>query len=164
MKRVFTYLFVISLIFVNNIAIEEAYAKTGLKLPRFVSLSKGEVNVRNGPDKTHPIKWVMHRKRMPVEIIAEAKRWRMIRDIQGDEGWVHQALLSPRRSVIITGETQVIYDRASKKSAPLARIEVGAEASLNGCNKEFCKITAEGIKGWVDRRRLWGIYPNEMND
>ena len=164
MKKTFLTLLLISLVFTNILISNNSFAKTGLKLPRFVSLSKGEVNVRNGPDKTHPIKWVMHRKRMPVEIIAEAKRWRMVRDIQGDEGWVHQALLSPKRSVIVTGETQVIYDRASTKSAPLARIEVGAEASLNICNKEFCKITAEGIKGWIDRRRLWGIYPNEMND
>lgn len=158
MKNILIMLFILPLLFVSNNAI----AKTGLKLPRFVSLKNDEVNVRTGPEIKHPIRWVMQRKKMPVEIIAESKQWRKIRDIQGDEGWIHQSMLSGKRTVIITGETQIIYDRSSTKSAPLARIEVGVEASLKGCNKEFCKISAQGIKGWIDRRRLWGIYPTEM--
>lgn len=63
--------------------------KTGLPLPRFVSLRSGEVNLRTGPGARYPVEWVLVYRHMPVEIIAEFDTWRKIRDWQGTVGWVH---------------------------------------------------------------------------
>ena len=38
---------------------------------------------------------------MPVEIVAEYENWRKIRDWQGASGWVHQSLLTGKRTFII---------------------------------------------------------------
>src|SRR6267378_2202808 len=67
-----------------------AESEPGGKLPRFVSLRSDLVNLRVGPGETYPIQWVLTRKEMPVEIIREFEHWRMIRDWQGTEGWVHR--------------------------------------------------------------------------
>ena len=74
---------------------------SGLPIPRFASLRSDEVNVRTGPGPRYPIEWVFKRKAMPVEIVAEFENWRKIRDWQGASGWVHQSLLSGKRSFII---------------------------------------------------------------
>jgi len=44
--------------------------KSGLPLPRFVSLKTDRVNVRRGPSNEHDVSWVFTRKELPVEIIA----------------------------------------------------------------------------------------------
>jgi len=78
-----------------------AFRSTELPLPRFVSLRSDKVFMRFGPGKQYPIKWVYERKWLPVEIILEFDTWRKIRDHAGEEGWVHQSLLSDRRETAL---------------------------------------------------------------
>jgi len=49
----------------------ERPGRTGLPLPRFVSLRAAEVNLRTGPGVRYPIDWVYHRRGLPVEVIDE---------------------------------------------------------------------------------------------
>jgi len=46
-------------------------AKSGLPVPRFVSLKPDRVNVRGGPTREHEVAWVYTRSGLPVEITAE---------------------------------------------------------------------------------------------
>ena len=73
---------------------------SGLPLPRFVSMRTAEINLRTGPGVQYPIEWVYRRQHLPVEIIAEFRTWRKIRDWQGAQGWVHQGIgcVVPTRS------------------------------------------------------------------
>src|SRR6185369_16623632 len=78
--------------------------RSELPVPRYVRL-------RAGPNVSYPIEWVLRRRHLPVEIIAEFELWRRVRDPQGAEGWVHQSLLSGRRYVMITGDTRTLRRR-----------------------------------------------------
>ena len=80
------------------------------KVPRFVSLRSDQVNLRVGPGENYPIEWVLTRKDMPVEIIRQFENWRMIRDWQGTEGWVHERMVAGKRAVVVKGG---IRDRKS---------------------------------------------------
>ncbi len=101
---------------------QPAHAKTELKLPRFVSLKTNEANVRNGPGLQYQIKWVLKRKFIPLEVIAEFEQWRKIRDVDGDQGWVHRAMLSSKRTTLILGETQTIREYPTFSSLPIAKL------------------------------------------
>jgi SH3-like domain-containing protein len=68
--------------------------KSGLPVPRFVSLKPDRVNVRGGPTRDHDVTFVYTRAGLPVEITAESDNWRRIRDSEGSEGWVYHSLLS----------------------------------------------------------------------
>src|SRR5262245_43789677 len=72
--------------------------KSGLPLPRFVSLKPDRVNVRGGPTRDHEVAFVYTRAGLPVEITAESDNWRRIRDWEGSEGWVYHSLLSGKRT------------------------------------------------------------------
>ena len=50
---------------------QQVGSATGLPLPRYASLKTDRVNLREGPSKDHPTKWVFERAGLPVEITAE---------------------------------------------------------------------------------------------
>src|SRR5438552_5136033 len=79
------------------------------KLPRFVSLRSDQVNLRVGPGENYPIEWVLTRKEMPVEIVREFQHWRLIRDWQGTEGWVHERMLTGKRAVLVKGGIRTLH-------------------------------------------------------
>ena len=141
---------------------------TGLPLPRFVSLKAGKVNVRNGPSLGHKIVWVYERAGMPVEVIAEHERWRRIRDRDGTVGWVFFRLLDGERTVIVESMTagDLIDLRSDPEdgSATVARLEPGIIARLESCEKDWCQINVHSYDGWIERRLLWGVYPDEEID
>ena len=76
----------------------------GQTTPRFASLKSDEVNLRTGPGQRYPIEWVYRRIGYPVEIVAQFDVWRQIRDADGTVGWVHQTLLSGRRTALVRSE------------------------------------------------------------
>lgn len=139
---------------------------SGLKVPRFVSLRSEPVNMRTGPADTHPVAWVYHKRDLPVEITAEHKNWRRIRDWEGAEGWVHQSLLSGRRTVLVVGQQRALRSSASEQAGAVAMLEPGVVARVSKCPRDtpFCRVETGGHDGWVRRDEVWGVYPSEEVD
>ncbi len=138
-----------------------AFAETGLPVPRFVSVRAGEVNVRTGPGVRYPIDWVFVRKDMPVEVIGEYDTWRRIRDWTGTIGWVHQSMLSGRRTIMISGEVRELHKKASSDAPVVARSEPGVVGNLLTCEAVWCEVQITDYRGWVERSKLWGVYPED---
>lgn len=135
--------------------------RSGLPVPRFVSLRSGEVNVRTGPGRSYPIEWVFVRPGMPVEVTAEFDTWRRIRDVEGTQGWVHQSMLSGRRTLVVTNELRTLRERPSASAAAVAQAEPGIMGRLVACKGQWCEVELQGYHGWMERTDFWGIYPNE---
>jgi SH3-like domain-containing protein len=138
--------------------------RTILPLPRFVSLRADQVNLRTGPGVQYPVEWVYQRRNLPVEIIAEYRTWRKIRDWQSTQGWVHQSMLSGRRTIIVTGKRRSLRSSADTKSPPVAEIEAAALAHLDNCPSGggWCLVEAESLKGWLRKVEFWGAYRDEV--
>lgn len=141
----------------------EALRSTELPLPRYVSLRSDMVYVRAGPDYRYPIKWIFRREGMPVEIVQEFDHWRKVRGIDGDDGWVHQSMLSGERTVLIKSEQDPVPMRegVDKNARMIARLEPLVVAGVEKCDDQWCRIEASGYRGWVQRNFLWGIYESE---
>lgn len=144
-------------------ALAQSVGGSGLPVPRFVSLRAEQVNMRTGPADTHPVVWVYNRRDLPVEITAEYKHWRRIRDWQGSEGWVHQSLLSGRRTVMVTGERRGLRGDPRDQSAIVAYLDVGVVAKVLKCphGGAFCRLEAGRYEGWLKRDEIWGVYAGE---
>ena len=125
---------------------------TGLPVPRFVSLRSNQINLRTGPGM-----------RYPVEITAEFENWRKIKDWDGKEGWVHQHMLSGRRTIRLNKETLLLRAPADE-ALPVAKAEAGVIGKLELCPKNvaFCKVNLQGFQGWLPKKELWGVYPAEV--
>jgi SH3-like domain-containing protein len=135
-----------------------------LPIPRFVSLRAGTVNARNGPGKNYPVAWIFMRRNMPVEIIAEFDTWRRIRDWEGASGWVHQSMLSGRRTILITGTQRTLRATPDTGAPGVARAEVGVIGQARKCQNNWCEVDAGSYRGWLTTEELWGVYPNEEFD
>ncbi|HKM70195.1 MAG TPA: SH3 domain-containing protein [Stellaceae bacterium] len=139
-----------------------AEGEPGEKLPRFASLRSDQVNLRVGPGESYPIQWVLTRKEMPVEIIKEFEHWRMIRDWQGVEGWVHERMIWGKRDVAVKGGVRTLHRLPDLASVVVARAEPGVFAHLIECRGDWCRIEAADITGWLQRSEIWGVYPDEI--
>jgi SH3-like domain-containing protein len=137
--------------------------ESGLAIPRFVSMKRGEVNVRVGPGARFPIEWVFTRRDMPVEIIAENDVWRKIRDWEGTEGWVLSSQITGRRMVIVRGEVGTLRTEPASTANPVAHVEPGVIGKLMECPMpgDWCRIEVGDVRGWIHRHEIWGVYPTE---
>ncbi|GAB4371699.1 MAG: SH3 domain-containing protein [Kiloniellaceae bacterium] len=138
--------------------------RTGLPLPRFVSLRAAEVNLRTGPGTRYPIDWVYQRRGMPVEIVDEFDTWRRIRDWQGTEGWVHQSMVQGQRGILVTGKRQTLRRRPEPDSPGVALVDAGVVGVLKRCQLDWCEVAAGGFTGWLRRDAFYGLYPGEKLD
>jgi SH3-like domain-containing protein len=102
-------------------------------------------------------------------VIKEFDGWRQIRDAEGVTGWVAQALVSGRRTALVMpwqakGETppQIALhsdDRAG--SAPVASIEAGVLANVRSCDGTWCHVSVGEFRGYIEQKKLWGVYEGE---
>lgn len=139
-------------------------AVTNLPIPRFVSLKTSEGNVRRGPSLRHRIDWVYKRRGMPLEVTGEFGHWRQVRDRDGVGGWVHYSLLSGARTAIIDADLSPLFNRADDGSQINAYLEAGVIARIETCGISWCRIKADGIRGWTAKVNLWGVRESEVID
>jgi SH3-like domain-containing protein len=139
--------------------------KSGLPVPRFVSIKPDRVNVRGGPTRDNEVTFVYTRAGLPVEITAESDNWRRIRDWEGSEGWVYHSLLSGRRTAVVMPKDKKalvsLYDSSDSASPVVAQLQAGVMATVKRCTGNWCRIAGAGFDGWVVQEQLWGVYPNE---
>ena len=145
--------------------------KSGLPLPRYVSLKSGKVNMRVGPGKQFKVDWQYQRQGLPIEILQEYDNWRKVRDHEGNEGWIATALLSSNRTAVVRpwendkAKGMVsLHAEMSKTSAVLATIEPGAIGTIESCDEQWCRISIQELDGYVTKSTLWGVYPDEKID
>jgi SH3-like domain-containing protein len=142
---------------------------SGLPLPRFVSLKAAKVNMRVGPGIDYAISWRYTRSGMPMEVIQEYDNWRKVRDAEGAEGWINQALLSGERTAIAApwmrnrGEEVYVemYGDREARGRLVAKLAPGVVLRVNGCDGNWCESTVDGASGWVSQQEIWGAYPGE---
>jgi len=135
---------------------------TNLPLPRYVSLKSGEGNARRGPGLNHRVDWVFTRAGMPLQVVAEFGHWRRVVDRDGAGGWMHYALLSGVRTVIVEGERVALRSAPRPEATPAAYAEAGVIARLGDCVADWCRISAGGERGWVLKSDLWGVERGEL--
>lgn len=143
---------------------------SGLPVPRFVSLKSDRVNLRNGPGTDYPTGWVYRRAGLPVEVIKEFETWREVRDSDGATGWVLQSLLSGRRTgLVLPWERKSgsppplvpIMASDSSRSGVVAKVEAGVIADLHSCDGRWCRVTVDQYSGYIEQKKLWGVYEGE---
>jgi SH3-like domain-containing protein len=137
---------------------------TNLPMPRYVSLKANEANVRRGPSLSHRIDWVFQRRDMPLRVVGEYGHWRRVVDREGMGGWVHYSLLSGNRTVIIDRDLLVLRRQAIAASTEVAILEIGVIADLGECQIDWCRLLADGYRGWAPKADLFGVGADELRD
>ena len=133
------------LFFIPNAAAEEI----------FLSLKKNKVNVRYGPSFESPVKFIYNKIDLPIKLIDKKENWRRILDVKNNSGWIHSSQLKQINS-IITLSDKILFKRPTIFSKPIAKIKKGRVLIIQNCQTKWCKIKTDNIKGWIQRKNLWG--------
>jgi SH3-like domain-containing protein len=133
--------------------------------PHYASLRSDKVYLREGPTYQHRVLFIYKRRDYPVEVVAAYESWRRVRDVDGTVGWVSQTMISDARTVLVTGKDKApLRSSPSATAPPVAQAEPGVVGKLKACKPQFCKITAGGVTGWIDKSRIWGVDAGEIID
>ena len=137
---------------------------SSLPIPRFISLKTEPVYMRRGPGIRYPILWVYQKKSLPLEIIEEFNTWRKVIDPDGAEGWIHQSMLTGKRSGLVINDLAELYKGSNSRSEIMAKIERSVVLTIVSCPQkvDFCNVRYNDLKGWIKKNNLWGIYPDEI--
>lgn len=147
----------------NEAASEQIRNPSGLTIPRWVSIRAKEANMRTGPGARYPIDWVLQRRNLPAEVVAEFENWRQVRVPDGTVGWVHKSMLSGKRMAVVTGAEVRVRQKPDSRSLVAAFIGEGVIVALDECDDAWCRIAVKShnIDGWLPREVLWGVYAEE---
>ena len=145
-----------------NLYAGDTGSETGFKIPRFVSLKSNDVNLRKGSSTNYPIILKYTVRNLPIEIIDEYDHWRKTLDIEGNQGWIHKNLIKGDRFAITN---QNYISPLQIKNKPQGRVigTIGKNniVKINKCFLDWCFISHENKKGWVEKINLWGVYKYE---
>jgi SH3-like domain-containing protein len=131
----------------------------------YASLRADKVYLREGPTYQHRVLFIYKRKDYPVEVIASYESWRRVRDVDGTRGWISQMMLSDARTVLVTGKGHAAIRSQPYATASLrAWADPGVVARLKACKPQFCEIVADGMRGWIEKTRIWGVDTGEIID
>lgn len=146
---------------------------SGLPLPRFATTRSTPINVRVGPGTKYDVAWVYVKAGTPVEIVQEFDTWRKIRDFDGSEGWVHQNLLSGKRTGLAapwrSGEQIPLLAGRNPDGGVRAYLGPGFRVEISRCDGAWCEVRATAqqdgststYSGYLPQSELWGVYQGE---
>ncbi len=138
-------------------------ATAAVAAPVYVSQRTDNAYMREGPSYNHRVLWVYKHKGYPFEVIARYDVWRRVRAHDGTIGWMSATMLTDRRSVLITGRQRApLYADPEPRAKLVAYAMPGATAQVEACALRSCRITAPGLKGWIDKDRVWGVGRDEV--
>ena len=134
---------------------------TSLPLPRYVSLKGADGKVRRGPGQSHRVDWVFTRPGLPLRITAEHENWRRVEDFEGAGGWMHYTLLSGVRMALVQQDMVDLLTKPDPRAMIEARAEAGAVVRLLECAADWCRVSRDGLRGWLLKAALWGVDADE---
>jgi len=122
---------------------------------KFLSLKKNKVNVRYGPSFDFPVKYIYKKINLPIKQIDKKENFRRIIDLKKNSGWIHISQLKKVNSVIAVKD-KILFEKSTIFSKPIANIQKGRLLVIKKCEKDWCKIETKSLKGWIDKKNLWG--------
>ena len=151
MQKLLIILFILLLNSSNILSDEKNY---------FLSLKNNKVNVRYGPGFDYPIKFIYKKKFLPIKVIDKKENFSRFIDHKKNSGGIHISQLRKSNSLIIM-EDKIIFNKNSKFSKPLFKLQKGRLVILKKCLSKWCKIKTDNYTGWMETKNSWGIVKNQ---
>jgi SH3-like domain-containing protein len=93
-------------------------------------------------------------------VIAEFDFWRKVKDIDGQEGWIHKTLLANTSIVWVRSDLASLVSDPSCPNTVMLKAEKGVEGEfLKDIKGKYAKVRVANQKGWMLIEHLWGIIP-----
>ena len=156
-------LFLIFFIFTNAFLPSQAFSQNletkflDKFTPKIASIKTSRANLRYGPGKHYPIKWVYIKKNLPLIIIDQLEHWRKVQTVNNVKGWFHNSQLSTQKTSLIA-YSEYLRKKPNMRSRKIALLKKGLIVDIIKCKVYWCKIEAkeQRFSGWYVKIYLWG--------
>ena len=54
-----------------------------------------------------------------------------------------------------------IFESDSERSRIVVNVEAGVIANLHTCDGRWCRVSVENYAGYIEQKKLWGVYDGE---
>ncbi len=154
---------IISIIIFCQVSNAETGKETGLEIPRYVSLKSDDANIRVGPSKNYPIEIKYIKKNYPLKVLEEYEGWRKVEDFKKNIGWIHKSLISGTRTgILLSNDNKTIKLLNTLDGNLIGEIGKGNIVFLEKCKIDWCLVSSENNKGWIDKEYIWGVKEKEI--
>ena len=125
--------------------------------PKIASIKTSRANLRYGPGKHYPIKWVYIKKNWPLIIIDQLEHWRKVQTVNNVKGWFHNSQLSKQKTSLIV-YSEYLRKKPNMRSRKIALLKKGLIVDIIKCRVHWCKIETkeQRFSGWYVKIYLWG--------
>ena len=145
-KKIIFFLLFLNLIS-SSFAIEKDY---------FMMLKYSKVNVRLGPSRDYPVKFIYKKAFLPVKVIDKKENFRKIIDHKKNSGWIHISQLKKSNSFIILSD-KILFEKSTINSEPLINLQSGRLLLVKKCKKKWCQVSTDKYTGWIEANDIFGI-------
>ncbi len=122
----------------------------------FMMLKYSKVNVRFGPSRDYPVKFIYKKAFLPVKVIDKKENFRKIIDHKKNSGWIHISQLKKSNSFIILSD-KILFKKSTINSKPLVNLHSGRLLLVKKCKKKWCKVSTDKYTGWIKTNDVFGI-------
>jgi SH3-like domain-containing protein len=131
---------------------------SGFCVPRWVSLKRDTVFARKGPGVDYPTLWVYRARGLPVQVVGETLDWRRICDPDGGAVWVHRSMIDGRRMVRVLGPAPTpLLGKPLAGAKVEGLVKPRSLAALDKCHGDWCRLSIDGVGGWMTAGQVWGV-------
>jgi len=122
----------------------------------FMMLKYSKVNVRFGPSRDYPVKFIYKKAFLPVKVIDKKENFRKIIDHKKNSGWIHISQLKKSNSFIILSD-KILFEKSTINSKPLINLQSGRLLLVKKCKKKWCQVSTDKYTGWIEANDIFGI-------
>lgn len=114
-------------------------------------------NVRGAPKEEGELLWRVW-KYMPLEVRAYKGDWLRVRDLDGDEGWMHRDALDETPTVMVRFKEANLREKPGGKVAWV--LERGYALRVFGVRGNWLEVSdLSEASGWIHKSAVWGAVP-----
>lgn len=138
--------------------------KSAVSQSPYVSIGGNQVNVRSGPGNDDLVLFSL-KNHYPVQVVEKKGSRVHIKDYEGDNGWLHESLLSPAPYVIVNQKeiNARVTPGADASGKPTGKVAFIAPKGVIFKVIETDQKTGwlhvkheDGSEGWVSQKMVWG--------
>ena len=115
-----------------------------------------KANLRAGPGRWYPIKWVIKKPSLPVKIIDENEDFLHVLLHDGTKYWIYKDLTDSKHNLIVIEDTVI----KNKKGQVIAKVLKDVIIKEHNCSEKkesnVCRVRINSVKGYIYKSSLWG--------
>ena len=115
-----------------------------------------KANLRAGPGRWYPIKWVIKKPSLPIKIIEENEGFLHALLHDGTKYWIYKDLTDSTHNLIVIKDTVI----KNKKDQVVAKVLKDVIIKDHNCSQKndsnLCRVKINNIKGFIYKSNLWG--------